>query len=95
MTVETRLRAPGRIPDFGHRAGFRNRSSWSKTPEAGRWRCPGLQDESFCQRVVSQTVAGSVGLNVLVNKAVFQMTTSHGIEDLTNEQFDRSFKTNV
>ncbi len=35
------------------------------------------------------------GLNVLVNNAGFQMATSRGIEDLSTEQFDRTFKTNV
>jgi NAD(P)-dependent dehydrogenase (short-subunit alcohol dehydrogenase family) len=54
-----------------------------------------LQDEGFCQEVIAQTVAEFGGLNVLVNNAGFQMTTSHGIEDLTSEQFDRTFKTNV
>jgi NAD(P)-dependent dehydrogenase (short-subunit alcohol dehydrogenase family) len=54
-----------------------------------------LQDESFCQEVIAQTIAEFGGLDVLVNNAGFQMTTSHGIEDLTSEQFDRTFKTNV
>lgn len=54
-----------------------------------------LSDEAFCQDVVSQTVAEFGGLNVLVNNAGYQMTTSEGIEDLTSEQFDRTFKSNV
>lgn len=54
-----------------------------------------LQDEEFCQEVIAQTVAEFDGLNVLVNNAGFQMTTSEGIEDLNSEQFDRTFKTNV
>ena len=54
-----------------------------------------LQDESFCQEVIAQTVAEFGGLNVLVNNAGYQMTTSEGIEDLSSEQFDRTFKTNV
>ncbi|WP_442546037.1 SDR family oxidoreductase [Arthrobacter sp. KN11-1C] len=54
-----------------------------------------LQDESFCREVIAQTVTEFGGLNVLVNNAGFQMTTSHGIEDLTSEQFDRTFKSNV
>ncbi|MGO4855914.1 SDR family oxidoreductase [Arthrobacter sp. 2MCAF14] len=54
-----------------------------------------LCDEAFCQDVVSQTVAEFGGLNVLVNNAGYQMTTSEGIEDLTSEQFDRTFKSNV
>ncbi len=54
-----------------------------------------LSDEAFCQDVVSQTVAEFGGLNVLVNNAGYQMTTSEGLEDLTSEQFDRTFKSNV
>lgn len=54
-----------------------------------------LQDEAFCQDVVSQAVSEFGGLDVLVNNAGFQMTTSQGIEDLTSEQFDRTFKSNV
>ncbi|WP_284990499.1 SDR family oxidoreductase [Arthrobacter sp. efr-133-TYG-120] len=54
-----------------------------------------LRDEGFCQEVVSQTVAEFGGLDVLVNNAGYQMTTSEGIEDLTSEQFDRTFKSNV
>ncbi|UKA51980.1 SDR family oxidoreductase [Arthrobacter sp. FW305-123] len=54
-----------------------------------------LQDEEFCQEVIAQTVAEFDGLNVLVNNAGFQMATGQGIEDLSSEQFDRTFKTNV
>ncbi|MFF2299680.1 SDR family oxidoreductase [Arthrobacter sp. NPDC058127] len=54
-----------------------------------------LQDEAFCQDVVSQTVAEFGGLDVLVNNAGYQMSTGEGIEDLTSEQFDRTFKSNV
>lgn len=54
-----------------------------------------LQDEEFCQEVIAQTVAEFDGLNVLVNNAGFQMTTAQGMEDLSSEQFDRTFKTNV
>ncbi|MFW0771540.1 SDR family oxidoreductase [Paenarthrobacter nitroguajacolicus] len=54
-----------------------------------------LQDEEFCEEVIAQTVAEFDGLNVLVNNAGFQMTTDEGIGDLSSEQFDRTFKTNV
>ncbi|HKU29402.1 SDR family oxidoreductase [Arthrobacter sp. NyZ413] len=54
-----------------------------------------LQDEQFCQEVIAQTVTEFGGLDVLVNDAGFQMSTSKGIEDLSTEQFDRTFKTNV
>ncbi|MDR6436968.1 NAD(P)-dependent dehydrogenase (short-subunit alcohol dehydrogenase family) [Paenarthrobacter nicotinovorans] len=54
-----------------------------------------LRDEEFCQEVIAQTLTEFGGLNVLVNNAGFQMTTNAGIEDLSTEQFDRTFKTNV
>ncbi|MGA8787612.1 MAG: SDR family oxidoreductase [Paenarthrobacter sp.] len=54
-----------------------------------------LRDEEFCLEVIAQTVAEFGGLNVLVNNAGFQMTTSRGIEDLSTEQFDQTFRTNV
>lgn len=54
-----------------------------------------LRDEEFCQEVIAQTLQEFDGLNVLVNSAGFQMTTSQGIHDLSSEQFDRTFKSNV
>ncbi|MEZ2389549.1 SDR family oxidoreductase [bacterium RCC_150] len=54
-----------------------------------------LQDEKFCQDAIAQTISEFGGLNVLVNNAGYQMTSSKGIEDLTSEQFDHTFKTNV
>ncbi|MBT8162662.1 MULTISPECIES: SDR family oxidoreductase [Arthrobacter] len=54
-----------------------------------------LQDEHFCREVIARTVREFGGLDVLVNNAGFQMSTGKGIEDLSSEQFDRTFKTNV
>ena len=53
-----------------------------------------LTDEAFCQRLVADAVEALGGLDVLINNAgkqVFQ----ESIDDLTSEQFDRTFKTNV
>lgn len=53
-----------------------------------------LKDESFCEKLVSQAVAGLGGLDILVNVAGKQ-TAQKDIADLTTEQFDATFKTNV
>ncbi|MEV7660559.1 SDR family oxidoreductase [Paenarthrobacter sp. NPDC089316] len=54
-----------------------------------------LQDEEFCQEVVAQTVAEFGGLNVVVNNAGIRVPCKEGIEGLSTEQFDRTFKSNV
>src|SRR5690242_3610340 len=64
---------------------------------AGRKAVPlpgDLRDEQFCQKLVGDAVRALGGLDILVSNAAFQ----HGaakLEDLTTENFDRTFKTNV
>lgn len=53
-----------------------------------------LKDESFCGKLVSQAVEGLGGLDILVNVAGKQ-TAQKDIADLTTEQFDATYKTNV
>src|SRR5437764_359973 len=69
-----------------------------KAVEAEGRRCLVLKgdvtDRSFCRRAVQQTVDELGGLNVLVNNAAFQLHTSR-FEDLTEEHFDRTIKTNL
>lgn len=48
----------------------------------------------FCREAVAQTVNHFGQLDVLVNNAAFQQHRD-GIEDLTDAQWDRSFRTNV
>ncbi|MET0434381.1 MAG: SDR family oxidoreductase [Cellulomonas sp.] len=66
--------------------------------DAGR-RAPTLpgdiRDEAFCSELVQRTVAELGGLDVLVNNAAFQMSQDNGLLDLTTEQLDRTFKTNL
>ena len=53
-----------------------------------------LKDEAFCTEVVEKTVGAFGGLDILVSNAgkqVFQ----ESIADITTEQFDQTFKTNV
>jgi len=54
-----------------------------------------IRDEAFCSELVERTVSELGGLDVLVNNAAFQMSQENGLLDLTTEQLDRTFKTNL
>ena len=54
-----------------------------------------LRDEKFCTDVIERAVAELGGLDILVNNAAYQMAQPGGITEITTEQFDRVFKTNV
>lgn len=65
--------------------------------EAGRKAVavPGdLRDEGFCRQLVAQAARDLGGLDILVSNAGKQHAVER-IEDLTTEQFDATFKTNV
>lgn len=65
--------------------------------EAGRKAIavPGdIQDEAHCNALVAQAFDELGGLDILVNNAAFQFTRD-AIEDVTTEDFDRAFRTNV
>ncbi len=53
-----------------------------------------IRDEKFCQKLISDAVAGLGGLDILVNNAAKQVSQD-SILDITTEQFDATFKTNV
>ncbi|TWT97448.1 SDR family oxidoreductase [Neorhodopirellula pilleata] len=53
-----------------------------------------LREETFCNRLIDQTVSELGGIDLLVNNAAYQ-TTSQEIEDFSSETFDRIFQTNV
>lgn len=53
-----------------------------------------IKDESFCKKLVADAVKGLGGLDILVNVAGKQVAQA-SIADLTTEQFDATFKTNV
>ena len=53
-----------------------------------------VTDPAFCNDAVEQTVDELGGLDVLVSNAAFQEHTEK-IDDLTEEHFDLTFKTNV
>ena len=58
-------------------------------------RLPGdLTDEAFCKQLVADAVGQLGGLDVLVNNAGKQVY-QESIQDVTTEQFDQTFRTNV
>jgi len=69
-----------------------------KAVEAEGRRClllPGdLCDAAFCRDVVERTVHELGKLDVLVSNAAHQ-NRKQGLEDVTDEEFDRTFKTNI
>lgn len=66
--------------------------------EAEGRRCvliPGdVKDAAFCQQSVQKTIEAFGQLDILVNNAAFQ-EHAEKIEDLTEERFDETFRTNV
>jgi NAD(P)-dependent dehydrogenase (short-subunit alcohol dehydrogenase family) len=53
-----------------------------------------LSREEECVRTVQETVDGLGGLHVLVNNIAYQSPVE-SLEELTTEQWDRTFKTNI
>ncbi|WP_226670552.1 SDR family oxidoreductase [Metabacillus litoralis] len=53
-----------------------------------------IGDESVCQNIVSQTMDTFGSLDILVNNAAEQHPQK-GIEDITSEQLERTFRTNI
>lgn len=53
-----------------------------------------IRDETFCQKLVEEAVAKLGGLDILVNNAGRQQYRE-SLEELTTEDFDATFKTNV
>jgi len=53
-----------------------------------------IKDESFCKQLVERAVEELGGLDILVNNAARQVA-QESILDITTEQFDETFKTNV
>ena len=53
-----------------------------------------IRSEAFCRRLVADAVAALGGLDILVNNAARQVS-QESILDITEEQFDDTFKTNI
>jgi len=69
-----------------------------KAVEAEGHRClllPGdVSEANFCQEAVARTVKELGKLDILVNNAATQQT-QETLEDISDEQFDRTFKVNI
>jgi NAD(P)-dependent dehydrogenase (short-subunit alcohol dehydrogenase family) len=53
-----------------------------------------LTDPKFCQNAVKTTVNNFEKIDILVNNAAYQQSRD-GLEDITDEQLERTFKTNI
>lgn len=53
-----------------------------------------IREEGHCRRIVERAVDEIGEIDVLVNDAAYQMSQD-SIDDITTEQFDRVFKTNI
>ena len=53
-----------------------------------------IRDEGFCRKLVADAIKALGGLDILVNNAGKQVAQA-SIADITTEQFDATFKTNV
>jgi NAD(P)-dependent dehydrogenase (short-subunit alcohol dehydrogenase family) len=53
-----------------------------------------VRDSRFCERAVAETVAAFGSIDVLVNNAAYQQH-QESIEELTDEQLERTFQTNI
>jgi NAD(P)-dependent dehydrogenase (short-subunit alcohol dehydrogenase family) len=53
-----------------------------------------IQDEEVCKALVGRAVKEFGKIDILVNNAAFQMSRE-SIEDISTEEFDRTFRTNV
>jgi len=53
-----------------------------------------IRDKAFCEKLVADSLAALGGLDILANIAGYQKA-QESIADVTTEQFDRTFKTNV
>ncbi|NLG20051.1 MAG: SDR family oxidoreductase [Actinomycetales bacterium] len=58
--------------------------------------CPGdITDEKVCQEVVDAAVKELGGIDILVNNAGVQFARDDGLEEMSSERIDRTFKTNL
>lgn len=53
-----------------------------------------IRDEAHCNSIIERAVKEFGGLDILVNNAAYQMA-HETIDELTAEEFDRTFRTNV
>ncbi|MCW2831573.1 MAG: NAD(P)-dependent dehydrogenase [Aeromicrobium sp.] len=54
-----------------------------------------LRERAACDEAVAAAVAGLGGLDILVNNAGYQMAREATLEEMTDENIDRTYKTNL
>jgi hypothetical protein len=54
-----------------------------------------VRESSECDAFVARAVTEFGRLDILVNNAAYQMAQEGGIEDITDEQLERTFRTNI
>ncbi|WP_139978575.1 SDR family oxidoreductase [Nocardioides litoris] len=80
----------------GEAEDARRTAEWVEDAGRRALLLPGdLQEEAFCREVVERTVRDLGGLDVLVNNAAYQQAQPGGLADISTEQLDRVFKTNL
>ena len=66
--------------------------------EAGRRVVPipgDIRDEAHCEAIISTVVDELGGVDILVNNAAYQMALEGGLAELTTEQLERTYRTNI
>lgn len=53
-----------------------------------------IREEAHCNAIIDRALKDLGGIDILVNNAAYQMT-HESIEDISAEEFDRTFRTNV
>lgn len=53
-----------------------------------------LRKESFCKKIIEETISTFSHLDILVNNAAVQFSQK-GLEDITTEQWEDTFRTNI
>ncbi|MRK00533.1 MULTISPECIES: SDR family oxidoreductase [Aeromicrobium] len=54
-----------------------------------------LRERETCDRVIEETVAGLGGLDILVNNAGYQMARESSLAEMTDENIERTYRTNL
>jgi NAD(P)-dependent dehydrogenase (short-subunit alcohol dehydrogenase family) len=54
-----------------------------------------LADEVYCRDIVDRTVGELGGIDILVNNAAYQMAHEGGLEEISTEELEHTFRTNI
>ena len=87
-------RRPHLLPERGVRREGDRPGGRGRRPEMRHRRRATSSDEAHCRAIIDRAVKEFGKVDILVNNAAFQMTRED-IEEITTEEFDRTFKTNL